>query len=306
VKDRRHDRPVSTAPLIVPNYSGLAAEWEELLARRTALREPLQFWTSVLSGWLRWKAAGPVPLRWSPQACEERWDRGVALLAECDPEIPRDAVEELLGPVMELLASHAWETAEAFQRLAEAWDRGEIGPAALLPRPERDPLAGLSQQFGLSVSVAAFLGPVALRPALEAYFEEVRALPEGAWRRGTCPWCGGFPAYGDLIEDGRRRLSCPLCGGTWIAPRLRCPFCETSESRDFVRLVAEGSEEGYFVEACRGCRGYIKGVDRRQRWNAGSPLVEDWGSPHLDLYASNEGYWRPTPCLAHLVPRAEP
>jgi hypothetical protein len=44
-------------------------------------------------------------------------------------------------------------------------------------------------------------------------------------------------------------------------------------------------------------------VDRRQRWNAGPPLVEDWGSPHLDVYAAREGFWRSTPSLAHLLPR---
>ncbi len=286
----------------MPNYATLAAEWDELLARRTALREPLQFWTSVLSGWLRWKESTPAPLRWSAEACRERWERGVPLLAESDPVMPRGAVEDLLGPAMEQLACYGPEAALAFQRFAEAWDREEIGPDILLPGPGRDPTAVLSERFGVSLHLGAFLGPAALRPALETYFEGLRALPEGAWAGGTCPWCGGFPAYGDLIENGRRRLSCPLCGGTWIAPRLKCPFCGTWDSRDLIRLVAEGSEEGYFIEACRACRGYIKGVDRRQRWNAGSPLVEDWGSPHMDLHASREGYWRPTPCLVHLLP----
>jgi formate dehydrogenase maturation protein FdhE len=69
-----------------------------------------------------------------------------------------------------------------------------------------------------------------------------------------------------------------------------------------VRLVAEGAEEGYFVEACRSCRGYLKGVDRRQRWNAGAPVVEDWASPHLDVYATRQGFWRATPSLVHLLP----
>jgi len=286
----------------VPDYSALAAEWADLLARRSALREPLQFWTSMLSGWLRWTGNAPAPLPWSAAECQERWERGVSLLAESDLELPRAAVEDLLGPVMEQVASHGPEAAEAFQRFAEAWDRGEIGPDALLPRPAGDPVGGLTERFGVPVHLAAFLGLGALRPALETYFDQVRGLPESAWTRGTCPWCGGFPAYGDLIEDGRRRLSCPLCGGTWIAPRLKCPFCDTWNSRDLVRLVAEGSEEGYFIEACRGCRGYVKGVDRRLRWNAGAPLVEDWGSPHLDLYAGKQGYWRPTPCLVHLLP----
>src|SRR5262249_31398610 len=111
--------------------------------------------------------------------------------------------------------------------------------------------------------------------------------------------CGGFPAYGDLTEDGRRRLFCPLCGGLWTAPRLRCPFCDSWDSRDLIRLVAEGGEEGYFIEACGRCGGYLKGVDRRQRWNASSPQIEDWGSPHLDAYAAEREDWRPTPGLTH-------
>ena len=286
----------------MPDYALLAAEWDELLSRRSAFREPLQFWTAVLSGWLRWKETTPIPLHWSAQECRERWDRGVALLAESEPVIPRAAVEDMLGPLMDALASHGERAAEGLRRFALAWDGGEIGPQSLLPHPGRDPVATLGEQIGLDSQLAAFLGPVSLRPALEMYFAAVRELPDGAWMRGTCPWCGGFPSYADLIEDGRRRLSCPLCGGAWIAPRLRCPFCEAWNSRDLVRLVAEGSEEGYFIEACRGCRGYVKGVDRRERWNAGAPLLEDWGSPHLDLYARREGYWRPTPSLVHLLP----
>jgi len=285
----------------MPDYAPLVAEWDELLARRSAFREPLRFWTAVLRGWLGWSDEVPGPLTWSAAQCQARWERGVALLAETEPVLRRGAVEELLGPLMEALAAQIQEGAEGLQRFAAAWDRGDVGPESLLPRPGRDPGAALGQAFRLDGQLTAFLGPGALRPALETFFESVRAIPEGVWSRGTCPWCGGFPACADLIEDGRRRLSCPLCGGAWIAPRLRCPFCEAWNSRDLVRLIAQGSDEGYFIEACRACRGYIKGVDRRERWNAGSPLLEDWGSPHLDLHAARAGYWRPTPSLAHLL-----
>ncbi|HET7874003.1 MAG TPA: formate dehydrogenase accessory protein FdhE [Methylomirabilota bacterium] len=285
----------------MPDYAAIGAEWEDLLQRRSALREPLEFWTAILERWLRWKGA-VEPLRWGAEECRARWERGMPLLAECEPGIAASDAEELLGPVMERLAADGPEAAQAFQRFAEAWDRGEVGPAILLPKPDRDPVAALQERFGIPSHLGGFLGVAALRPALETYFEGVRALPEGVWTRGVCPWCGGLPCFGDLIEDGRRRLSCPLCGGAWIAPRLRCPFCETWDSKDLVRLVAEGVEEGYFIEACRACRGYIKGVDRRQRWNAAGPLVEDWGSPHLDMHARREGYWRPTPCLIHLLP----
>jgi len=290
----------------MPHYSALLGDWHAILTRRAAMAEPLGFWTAILEGWAGWKPpATLVPLTLTAEECRRCWERNSPLLAEATPSIPAASVEELLGPIMERLAADGPETVEALRRFAEAWDRGEIGVADLLPHPQRDPIARLQERFALPSALGAFLPLAALRPALETYFEGVRELPDGVWTRGACPWCGGAAAFGDLVEDGRRRLSCHLCAGAWIAARLRCPFCETWNSRDLARLVAEELEEGYFIEACRACRGYLKGVDRRQRWNAGSPLVEDWGSPHLDVYAAREGYWRSTPSLAHLLPPSE-
>jgi FdhE protein len=291
----------------MPDYPALMADWEALLGRRPALAEPLRFWTAILEGWAGWKPpAVLVPLILSPEECRQRWQAGRSLLADSVPEIPAASVEDLLGPVMERLAADEPESVAALQRLAEAWDDGRVDATTLLPGLDRDPAIALQELFGLGSHLGAFLPVAALRPALETYFGGVRELPDGVWARGGCPWCGGAPAYGDLVEDGRRRLSCHVCGGAWIAARLRCPFCESWNSRDLVRLVAEDLDEGYFIEACRACHGYLKGVDRRQRWNAGGPLVEDWGSPHLDLYAAREGYWRSTPSLAHLLPPAGP
>ena len=87
-------------------------------------------------------------------------------------------------------------------------------------------------------------------------------------------------------------------------PRLRCPFCGHQTAKDLVRLDAEEREEGYFISACKPCRAYVKEVDRRVRWNAGSALIEDWGSPHFYLVASRAGYWRPLPSLIQLARRA--
>ena len=287
----------------MPDYSALVADWQALLARRAALAEPLRFWTAILEGWAGWKSPTLlVPLGLTAGECRSRWEAGRPLLADAPPAIPPAFLEDLLGPVMERLAADGPEAAEALRRFAEAWDAGEADAATLLPGLDRDPAARLQERFGLESRLGAFLIPAALRPALETYFEPARELPDGVWGRGGCPWCGGAPSYGDLMEDGRRRLSCHVCGGAWIAARLRCPFCETWNSRDLARLVGEELEEGYFIEGCRACHGYLKGVDRRQRWNAGPPLVEDWGSPHLDVYAAREGFWRSTASLAHLLP----
>jgi FdhE protein len=289
----------------MPDYTALCAEWQEMLVRRRALGESLALWTSVLDGWRGFTDSGVAPLTWSAEDCLERWEPGVALLAEAPPAIEPESLEDLLGPLMERLAAACPDDTETLQRFAAAWDEGRLGPASLFPTSGKDGAAVLYDEVGLPAHLAGFLAHAGLRPALEAFFSRVRVLPEGIWERGFCPWCGGLPSYGDLLEDGRRRLSCHLCGGAWTAPRLRCPFCQAWQSGDMVRLVAEGAEEGYFVEACLACRGYLKGVDRRERWNAVSPLVEDWASPHIDYYAAREGYWRATPTLAQLVPSGE-
>jgi len=285
----------------MPDYAGLWAEWQEMLARRRAMGEALALWTTVLEGWRGFSDDDVAPLAWSGEECLGRWERGVFLLEQAAPKMAPEAIEDLLGPMMERLAAVGPSDTEALRRFAAAWDDGRVGPTSLFPAPGKDGAAALCGEVGMPVHLAGFLALAGLRPSLETFFSRVRALAEGAWERGFCPWCGGLPSYGDLLEDGRRRLSCHLCGGAWTAPRLRCPFCQAWQSGDMARLVAEGAEAGYFVEACLSCRGYLKGVDRRERWNALSPLVEDWASPHVDVYAAREGYWRATPTLAQLL-----
>ncbi|HUG38742.1 MAG TPA: formate dehydrogenase accessory protein FdhE [Candidatus Limnocylindrales bacterium] len=285
------------------DYSALRAEWDDLLRRRVELGSALALWTAILDGWIGWRPDARQTCGLGADARRARWERGIPLLAETGPDIPRDSIEDLLGASIERLAVVGPLEAEALERFAQAWDAGAIGPADLFPGTGKDGPTAVQERLGVEAHLLGFLAHAGLRPALEAFFEDTRELPDGVWTSGACPWCGGLAAFGDVVEDGRRRLSCHLCGGAWLAPRLRCPFCESWQSGDIVRLLGEGVEEGYFIEACRSCHGYLKGVDRRQRWNAGAALVEDWGSPHLDVYATRSGYWRATPSLCHLLPR---
>jgi hypothetical protein len=225
----------------------------------------------------------------------------VPLLAEAPPAITSEAVEELVGAALDALAAFGESDASALDRFCRAWDHAGVGPADLWPARDRIGSAVLEEATGLSPDAVTFIAG-SLRPVLDAYFDRCREhLADGLWDLGRCPFCGAPPGFADLMEDGRRRLACHLCGGQWSFGRLRCPYCGHRNAKDLLRLQAEEAEEGYLITVCKACRGYLKEVDRRLRWNAGSALIEDWGSPHLDLLAVRAGYRRPIPSLVQLV-----
>ena len=282
--------------------AALSSEWEDLLARRPAFRESLSLYGAVLVAWGRWSSEGSPVLRWRPEQCRERWERGVSLIVEALPAFNREALEPLFAPLIEELAALGEEEAEALSRFAAAWDEGRLSPLDLLPGLQTEG----GEAFGISANLLRLVTYLGLRPPLEAYFAEVRPVfSADFWEAGSCPFCAGAPSFGDIGEDGKRWLSCALCGGRWPIGRLRCPFCGNGDAKTLTRLAAEDKEEGYLIEACDLCRGYLKGVDRRVRWNAASALIEDWGTPHLDLIARRRGYWRATPSLIQLVPPAD-
>jgi hypothetical protein len=256
-----------------------------------------------MAAWADWRTDQSEPLRWSAEALRACWSRGEPLLSVVPPDISRDRAEPLVSAALDVLARFE----EAVGEFAEAWDRGEIGPGGLFPEPGRIGSVDVQERSHLSQEALAFVAVVALRPALAAYFAECREHVAGSeWDLGICPCCGAPPGFGDLLEDGRRQLACHLCGTSWTFSRLVCPLCGNRTATDLVRLLAEGADEGYIIGACRACRGYVKELDRRARWNAGSALVEDWGSPHLDLIAYRQEYWRPIPTLIQLAPPPDP
>ena len=271
----------------------LASEWTELLARRPSFREALAPLGRVIDAWESWPAGSVQPLLLSADDARRRWSRGEPLLAAATPDIPPDRIEPLLHAALDLI-----DASEDTRPFAEAWDRGEIMPASLLPRSGRIGAADVAQRSQLSLEAVALLAVAGLRPFLREYFAAAHPLVDPlSWDRGTCPCCGAPPGCAELIEDGRRQLACHLCDARWTFARLMCPFCASRESSDLVRLIAEGADEGYAIAACRACRGCVKEIDRRARWNAGPAIVEDWGSPHLDLIARRQGYWRAVPGL---------
>jgi FdhE protein len=281
--------------------SDLQEAWADLLRRRPAFRQTLAVYSEILDGWARWSPPRALGLPADAAGWRASWARGIPLVEPAAVLLRAGDVEDLVGSAMEALARAEPGLAPALQRFAEAWDRGTIGPTALLPARGRIG-SGAVEESGLSADVVAFIAGASLRPALEAVYAPAREhFTESVWSLGVCPFCGGPPGFTDVIEDGRRRLACQLCGGAWLFAKLRCPFCGVDGGAHLVRLTPdEAREEGYLVSACRECRAYIKEVDRRARWNAGPALVEDWGSPHFDLVAHRQGYWRPIPSIVQL------
>jgi FdhE protein len=287
------------------SYRTIRHAWPELLKRRAAFRDVLAAYEPILEAWAAGAETSAAPLAWTADECQARWRAGLPLLAEAPLAIGPEALEDLLAAPLELLA-RAGEASEPLERLAAAWDRGELTPAALFPARGRLGAPNVSLLTGLSPEAVGFVAYTSLRPILEPYFAGCRAhVGVGGWDLGVCPLCGAPPGFGAVGEDGQRQLACHCCGGSWPFARLACPYCGSREARDLVRLQGEEREEGYVIAACRSCRGYLKEVDRRLRFDTGPALVEDWGSPHLDVFARRQEYWRAVPTLIDVSGPAE-
>ncbi len=172
--------------------------------------------------------------------------------------------------------------------------------------------AQLSSRLGLPERLLSFWGRLAAAPLViraahrllsagATVAEDVLESESG----GGCPVCGSPPALAGLRgEDGRRILYCSLCGYGWPSARLACPFCRSAEGAELEKLSVEG-EDARWIEACPGCKHYLKTIDARQLSEAEKtrtgeivPLVEETAGLYLDLVAEREGYERVEPYAA--------
>lgn len=274
-----------------------------MLDRRRSLATSLAPYGQILDRWATVRRPAAIT-SWSAARCHDSWARGIPLLADARPPLAADDVEDLLGGAMEQLAALDPGRAPALQRLASAWDAGAVTPASLLPSHDGIGDGAAEAESGLDAAAIALLAYTTLRPVLETWLAPARPHFQGVeWGRGRCPFCGASPGFIDIVEGGHRRLSCHFCGGEWGFAKLRCPLCGVEGTESLYRLKAEGVDEGYLVAGCRRCHGYLKELDRRERWNGGPPLLEDWATPHLDVIARRDGYRKAIPSLLDLLAR---
>ncbi|MBU0516952.1 MAG: formate dehydrogenase accessory protein FdhE [Proteobacteria bacterium] len=154
----------------------------------------------------------------------------------------------------------------------------------------------LAGRCDLPPAVLTFLARMTLRPSLAALRDGLRQKLDGLeWDEGHCPLCGGPCDLARLTaDDGARILHCALCGHAWEFERLACPFCGGRDPGS-ISFFTTG-ENGYRVDYCENCHGYVKTVDQRElqaEWPWEILEVITW---HLDRLAERRGLkLRPRP-----------
>jgi FdhE protein len=198
-----------------------------------------------------------------------------------DAEVAARVLSEICRIVGTPEAMHLMESARArpleFQAVAEALVAG------------RDPT--LVEARGVSGEFLAFVLLAALRPSFRCHAEDLQPLTEEvAWHRALCPICGSVPSLAELRgEPGRRYLRCALCEGSWRVPRLRCPFCGTTDHMRLRYLAIEG-DPGLRLDVCEACRRYLKTRILPAGGAEADPFGRDLATLHLDALAQERGY----------------
>ncbi len=226
----------------------------------------------VIDAWAQW--APPATRRRGRRARARRagvaacrcWRQSPLALAAPD-------VEDLLAVAMEAVTATRPEDAAAMRGSPTRGTPGELGPSAFFPTrgrgggrsgaPPRDPDGGRRRSSpARGCGRRSSLGDSPARASL---------LAEGVWTLGVCPFCGAPPGFGDIVEDGRLASGLPplrrrldLLARAVPALRRRWP------ARPRPSRTRRAPTKGISSRDAHACQGYVKEVDRRERWNAGA------------------------------------
>jgi FdhE protein len=142
-----------------------------------------------------------------------------------------------------------------------------------------------------------FVLEIILQPLAELLAIEARSRADdsGPQDSGTsrCPFCGSLPVVGVLREEGqgnKRTLLCGLCFSEWSYLRIVCPSCGERKFDALPVYTAEQFDTAR-IEGCDSCRTYLKTIDLTKDGRV-VPLVDDFATVTLDLWAREQGYGR--------------
>ena len=145
---------------------------------------------------------------------------------------------------------------------------------------------------GVAVTAAAFAAMPLLHACRRAWQSQV---PE-SWIDAACPVCGAWAA---LVEarglERRLRHRCGRCGADWPAEPVRCAFCGLRDHARLTTLVSERAEERGRVDACTGCRGYLKTITTLAACPPDEVELLDLETVPLDIAALEHEFQRPPP-----------
>jgi FdhE protein len=166
----------------------------------------------------------------------------------------------------------------------------DLAASALAGRPED--VHAQAQTLGLDPAMTAMVLRLTLMPPLAGINAALEPLRAGIpWERGACPTCGSWPLLGEYRGlEQTRWLRCGLCTAEWSFPRLRCPYCSTTDHHVLGFFSVEGEEGKYRAGTCDSCRGYVKMISTLGALDGPHLLVADLATLYLDLAAGQRSY----------------
>ena len=225
------------------------------------------------------------PVRMDPATARMRLQAGHPLLAGASVPVDGEAAGRILNEICWVL-----DTPEAI-RLRESLRERPIAFQAVADALLAGGNQVLVEKRGVSDAFIAFVVLAALRPSFRRHRECLQPLAEEVpWHRAICPICGSAPSLAELRgEPGRRYLRCALCEAAWRVPRLRCPFCGTTDHTRLRYLKIEG-DPGMRLDLCDSCRRYIKTRIAPGGEAEADPFGLDLATLHLDALAWDQGF----------------
>jgi FdhE protein len=225
-------------------------------------------------------------------------------LAEPELEIPAERARSKWGSGVPLLRGESLAPDAGFERrfrtvaAAANLSTADCGVRELVPEllaGRREAIDAWAESHRLDPALTATVLRLTLFPQLAAvharWTDELAAL---RWEHGFCPVCGSWPLLGEFRGlEQQRVLRCGLCAAGWETPRLRCPYCATTDHEQLGYFFVEAEEGKYRVTTCSSCRGYVKMVSTLSELSPPRLLVADVATLHLDLAAADRGFATP-------------
>ncbi|KUO51539.1 MAG: hypothetical protein APF76_12835 [Desulfitibacter sp. BRH_c19] len=217
------------------------------------------------------------------------------------PGIDIEGYRKVLKEVISLLKEYMEEEIKTLGELEEIASAEEEGEDSRLQRI----FSQITIKNG-SFELEQFTNPsyaktvliYSLKPFLKVYGKQVTKNNDiHEWKSGHCPVCGHNAVFARLSgkENGKRYLLCPLCETQWPFNRIACPFCleKDPEKLGYFKIEEEKKFNGYKVNFCLTCNGYIKTYDERSgSLLKDNILIEDAETSYLDYLAQKEGFQR--------------